>query len=40
MGGKREDESRYIRWKTLYEDRIDEVLNEDNCKETGKLGRD
>lgn len=37
---KRKDGDRYIRWKTIYENRIDGALNEDICNGTGKLGRD
>lgn len=32
---KSEDENRYIRWKFVYRNRIDGVLNEDICSGIG-----
>lgn len=38
--GERKDENMYVRWKTVYENRIGGALNEDIGNGTGKLGRD
>lgn len=39
MRNERENENKYIRWKTIYCNRIDEFLNEDICNGTGEQGR-